>query len=98
MREDVMRVARLLENDVARTLGERNREIVTLEAEVVAMLDGPSLDDVLVDHVQQVIHHEVNSTWPACPLHAKHPLWYEDGAWYCTTDHVQIAQLGRLGA
>jgi len=48
--------------------------------------------------VQQTVHHTVNSTWPACPLHSKHPLWYEGGAWWCTQDHVRIAALGDLPA
>lgn len=96
MLEDVMRTAQLLDRDVARTLGERHRKIVRFEAHIVATLDGPGLDDVLVDHVQQVIHHGVHSTWPVCPRHAKHPLWYEDGGWWCTHDHVRIASLGEL--
>src|SRR6185437_12863412 len=73
MRKDLIRAAQLLDRDVARTLGERHRKIVRFETSVVAILDRPDIDDVLVDHVQQEVHHTVNSTWPACPLHSKHP-------------------------
>lgn len=96
MREDLMRTSQLLERDVAQTLGDAHRRIVDFEARVVARLDRSDIDDVLVDHVQQSVHHEVNSTWPACPRHKKHPLWYKDGAWWCTQDNVHIAPLGEL--
>lgn len=98
MRRDLIRTAQLLDRDVARTLGAHHRKIVRFETSIVAILDRPDIDDVLVEHVQQVVHHTVNSTWPACPLHSKHPLWYEDGAWWCTQDHVRIAALGELSA
>jgi hypothetical protein len=96
MLEDLMRTAELLGRDVALTLGERHRKIVRFETHVVAILDRSDIDDVLVEHVQQTIHHTVNSTWPACPLHSQHPLWYEDGAWWCTQSRVRIAPLGAL--
>ena len=96
MLNDLMRAARLLGDDVAGTLGERHRKIVRFETSVVATIDGDDLADLLVEHVQQEVHHTVNSTWPACPLHPKHPLWYQDGAWWCTQQRVRIAALGDL--
>ncbi len=96
MLEDLMRTAQLLDRDVAQTLGERHRKIVRFETSVVAILDRPDINDVLVEHVQQTVHHSVHSTWPVCPRHPNHPLWYKDGAWWCTQDHVRIAPLGEL--
>jgi hypothetical protein len=97
-----MLAAQLLDRDVAQTLGERHRKIVRFEVGVVAMLDRSDLDDVLVEHVQQSVHHTVNSTWPACPRHTKHPLWYQDGArwerWSVAARRVTVLAWGILFA
>lgn len=52
-----------------------------------------------VDDVQQVVHDEfIDTTWPACPRHPNHPLWFREGWWWCEMDGVAIAKLGELKA
>lgn len=58
-------------------------------------------DRELVDHFQQDVHDSFwDTTWPACPRHPNHPLWYreEQMAWCCPRDGAVIAALGNLGA
>jgi len=56
-----------------------------------------SYDQKVVDDVQQYFHDVfVDTTWPACPRHPHHPLWFRDGAWWCETDRVALARLGEL--
>ena len=53
----------------------------------------------LVDEVQQDYHDLfIDTTWPACPKHPNHPLWYHDGTWWCPRDEEAIAPLGGLDA
>ena len=91
-------IIQLLEADVVRTLGERHRSLVLDLARNVAVLDIDDGDDMLVEDVQQVIMDTyVDTTWPACTRHHKHPMWYRDGGWWCEEDEVQVYRLGELG-
>jgi hypothetical protein len=50
-----------------------------------------------VNDVQQYFHDTfVDTTWPACPRHPRHPLWYRAGSWWCVQDGVAVASLGEL--
>ena len=40
----------------------------------------------------------IDVTWPSCPRHPNHPLWYRDGAWYCEHYGEALAELGALDA
>lgn len=56
-------------------------------------------DREVVDQFQQSVHDQhLDTTWPACPRHRNHPLWYaEDSqAWCCPHDGVPVAPLGGL--
>jgi hypothetical protein len=54
-------------------------------------------DEKLAEDVQQEIHDTfVDTSWPACPRHGRHPLWYRDGAWYCDQLAAPVAALGAL--
>ena len=56
-------------------------------------------DQVLVDRFQQDVHDEHwDTTWPACPRHPNHPLWYDPDreAWCCHRDGAALAALGGL--
>ena len=58
-----------------------------------------SFDEAVVDGLQQTAHDLFWDTmWPACPRHARHPLWYDGDrrAWCCDEDSVVVALLGRL--
>ena len=88
-----------LELDVARTVGDRHRALVARAAAKVQLLDPPIDPAKVVDDVQQDIHDLfIDTTWPSCPRHGRHPLWYREGAWWCKQDSVLIADLGALGA
>jgi hypothetical protein len=92
-------VVPLLERDVSRTVGPSYRSLVQDTAAKVRELDREDFGDKVVEDVQQFLHDTfVDTTWPACPRHITHPLWYRDGAWWCETDGVTIARLGELVA
>ena len=109
---DSDRVVRLLIRDAVPTLGEPARaEALRLAAnyEELArdwMRAGDSLaeaqrsfDQFVVDNLQQAAHDLFwDTTWPACPRHPNHPLWYdqERDAWCCRQDGSTVALLGRL--
>lgn len=99
MPPDLTHTGALLELDVAHTLGSVHCRVVrdAIETVILLGLDDPATK--LVEDVQQVFHDTfVDTTWPACPLHHTHPLWYADGAWWCGKDRTTIAQLGELPA
>jgi hypothetical protein len=97
--EDEAGVVSLLRRDVEATIGPghdgriieaaaRRRRYNRVRAEYVG--------DV-VDDVQQHVHDTfVDTTWPACPHHPNHPLWFSDGWWRCERIEEPIARLGAL--
>jgi hypothetical protein len=94
---DLTELVSRLERDVARTVGEAHRGLVHETATRVQQFDIADRQAKVVDDVQQALHDEfVDTTWPACPRHARHPLWYRDRAWWCERDGVAIAFLGEL--
>ena len=59
--------------------------------------DIDSLTQHLIDDTQQdLMDTFLDTTWPACPRHPNHPLWFHDGAWHCERDRVPLARLGGL--
>jgi hypothetical protein len=109
---DPDRVVRLLLQDSIPTLGERaHGEVLRLAAnykELVRewMADGEtpadaqrSFDRAVVDGLQQTAHDlRWDTTCPACPLHPRHPLWYneDERVWFCRQTGAAIAPLGDL--
>lgn len=97
MSPDLAQVLPLLQRDVATTLGATHRQLIDGIAADVRELHVAGEAEKVVNDVQQYFHDTfVDTTWPACPRHAKHPLWYRDGAWWCVEDGVRIARLGEL--
>jgi len=97
MIEDLSRTAAMLERDVTRTLGPGHQHVIAAARANVEDLDIDDSDTKLVEDVQQIFHDTfVDTTWPACPRHHTHPLWYADGAWWCAKDRVVVAPLGEL--
>ena len=91
------RITRLLERDVAVTVGEAHRKSVRQRATVVRTLEIADQGTKLVDDVQQTLHDtHVNTTWPTCPRHKRHPLWYRDGSWWCEKLGERVFELGAL--
>lgn len=91
-----------LERDVAVTVGASHRAFIRDAADTVSGLNRPhdTLDDrmnKIAEDVQQMLHDTfVDTTWPACPRHHRHPLEYRSRAWWCEADGVRIAALGEL--
>lgn len=97
MRPDLSQVLPLLKRDVATTLGDSYDRLIDETAADIRELDVADPGEKLVNDVQQYFHDaRVDPAWPACPLHARHPLWHRDGSWWCVEDAVAIAPLGKL--
>ena len=96
---DADRVIRLLQHDLAETVGPGHDGVV---AEAVARIrlfsdDPADFQQRVVDDVQQHLHDtHVDTSWPACPEHANHPLWYSDGWWQCERSGRRAAPFGEL--
>lgn len=111
---DTERVPQLLIADAVATLGEWSRaEVLAAAANMeenarVWLEQGEPVPEVqrdfdreLVDHFQQDVHDEQwDTTWPTCPRHPNHPLWYDDSrqAWCCRRDGSALARLGDLAS
>jgi len=98
--EDAERVIQPLIQDLMATLGDSHESSVRdLASQLRSFIDDPAtFEDRLVDDVQQLIHDEfVHTSWPPCPRHPNHPLWFDGEKWRCTRDSVGIARLGELG-
>jgi hypothetical protein len=99
------RVRDLLTHDIGATIGVQTRDatiasrIRGFSENAAGMADG--VDDYtrrFVDDVQQYLHDTfVDTTWPKCPRHPHHPLWFRDGWWWCERETAAIAKLGELG-
>ena len=92
------RTTRALEADITATLGP---DRLTLEPFVTNgrafINDAAEFAQGLVDDVQQYFHDTfVDTTWPACPRHPHHPLWFVNGWWCCGGD--PLARLGELSS
>jgi hypothetical protein len=89
----------LLKRDVAATVGAKYERLVDRNAS--RLLPFRSAGHIfaarVIDDVQQELHDTfVDTTWPHCPTHPHHPLWFEDGAWRCAGGSTFIAPLGEL--
>lgn len=90
----------LVTRDVLATVGPGFEDFVVDEAARVRLFTEavPDYEQRVVDEVQQRLHDEfVDTTWPACPLHPNHPLWYSGGWWRCPHAGA-IAPLGELAS
>jgi hypothetical protein len=99
--EDEARVVSLLRLDVEATVGPGyDADIVEFAARTRLFAHDPErYVGEVVDGVQQHLHDShVDTTWPACPLHPNHPLWFSDGHWHCERSKTPVARLGELPA
>lgn len=90
-----------LKQDVAATLGATHAARVDARARMLLPFGADWPQDAfaakLIGDVQQELHDTfVDTTWPHCPAHPNHPLWFEDGAWRCNTSGAAVAALGDL--
>lgn len=95
-------VVRLVLADVNATLGPGHESFARANAERLRGFIDDDRDryfDAVVAATQQDLHDEfIDTDWPKCPRHARHPLWLHDGAWWCEQDDVVVAPVGKLGA
>ncbi len=95
------RVVGLLVRDLASTVGPGHESVVEeAAARILLFTDGPDyFEHEVVDDVQQTLHDTfVDTSWPRCPEHPHHPLWYLNKSWTCQQSGRQIAALGGLAA
>jgi hypothetical protein len=93
------RIIRLLRADVSATSVRDCDDLIQQEATQARVLvhTATFYEDKVVERVQQRLHDEfIDTTWPACPEHANHPLWLVDGWWRCDVSGTAVAELGRL--
>jgi hypothetical protein len=99
--EDEAGVVSLLRADVEATIGLGHDEAIIEAAarrRLFAVVPASYVGDV-VDDVQQYFHDAfVATTWPSCPFHPNHPLWFSDGHWRCERLGTPVAKLGALSA
>lgn len=97
----VERVTSIVNDDVLRTVGEPGDGIAAMSAARVRLncIGAADFEWKVVDDVQQHIHDTfLDTTWPACPDHPNHPLWYSGGWWRCERTGKAFARLGELPA
>ena len=93
------RVIDLLTSDLIHTTGGAHEEVVIETAARQRLFSDTAGEYELrvVEDVQQQLHDMfIDTTWPGCPRHPNHPLWYANGHWRCERDDQAIAPLGSL--
>jgi len=99
---DEARVVSLILQDLACTVGPRHESAVQETAahhRLFSYHDAASFEQRVVEEVQQYLHDTfVDTTWPSCPHHPNHPLWYSEQGWRCEQSGIRIAALGELAA
>jgi hypothetical protein len=95
---ELERVLRLLRRDVLATVGpEHDQEVHRLATIALEYLEPTDAADKIVEDVQQYLHDTfVDTTWPTCPRHPHHPLWFRNDAWWCEQEGVPAFRLGEL--
>src|SRR5688500_14126474 len=89
----------LLKRDVAATVGAKYERLVDRNAS--RLLPFKSSENAftarVVDDVHQELHGTfVDTTWPHCPTHPNHPLWFAEDAWRCTSGGIIVSAPGEL--
>jgi hypothetical protein len=93
------RVSRLLAHDLRETTGSDHQPVVEeAVARIRLLADTPQdFEQRVVDDVQQWVHDTfLDTSWPGCPEHPNHPLWYAEGWWRCERTGMRVAPLGGL--
>ena len=96
---DEAEIVELLGRDVTSTLGTEHLDLVRSTARHHRQFtkDRDWYIESVVTDVQQYFHDcFIDTTWPACPVHPNHPMWFQAGWWLA--DGKPVARLGGLGA
>jgi hypothetical protein len=106
--DDEARVISALDNDVGVTLGGAYAKLIRQQArsqrESVngpnhVHVDAEDYEQHVTEYVQQeFLDSHIDTTWPACPFHTRHPLWVHKRHWVCEPLNVPVAPLGGLRA
>jgi hypothetical protein len=106
--DDEDRAVVLVRQDVEATIGRGQESAIRHEASMRRdFFNAPDVRDVspdeylekVVEEIQQYLHDcFVDTTWPTCPFHARHPLWLRNGSWTCEQLNASVARLGELRA
>jgi hypothetical protein len=92
------RVVGLLARDLMNTVGSGHEVVVEEAAARIRLFsDAGDFEHRVVDDVQQCVHDTfVDTSWPRCPDHPKHPLWFFERWWTCEQSGKRVALLGGL--
>jgi hypothetical protein len=96
---DHARIVNLLCRDLEHTVGAGHERVVEEAAARIRLFsdDAADFEQRVVDEVQQELHDSfVDTSWPRCPAHPHHPLWYSAPCWVCDKTGSVFAQLGTL--
>ena len=96
--EDEKRVVALILRDVVTTIGIGQEWVVQLTASHHRQFcdDYDRYVERVAEDVQQYFHDvRISTTWPTCPRHPNHPMWFHEGWWCCGG---RIARLGELAS
>ena len=93
---DADRVMQRILHDIETTLGPGYDQIVISQSDQLrAYADLSWYSQRLIHDVQQCMHDlRIDTTWPRCPIHLRHPLWPEGDDWRC--GDVIVAKIGEL--
>lgn len=103
--DDLNRLVRLLQRDISETIGSGyDADVVESATRIRLFYSGPpgeadlaSFEQSVVDDVQQWLHDMfIDTSWPKCPDHPNHPLWFSNGWWECQATRRRVAPLGGL--
>jgi hypothetical protein len=96
---DEERIVRLLCRDLANTIGPGHDALVEEAAARIRLFtdDPADFEQRVVDDVQQAMHDDfIDTSWPRCPVHPQHPLWYSAPSWVCDRTETAFAELRAL--
>jgi len=96
---DQQRIVELLLADLHATIGSGHDQLVLQNASPLReFIDEPGqYIERVVEGTQQDIHDLfIDTTWPQCPRHHRHPLWLHAGSWWCEKDGIRVATVGGL--
>ena len=96
---DEARVVSLLSRDLGNTVGPGHAHTVEEAAARIRLfsVDPADFEQRVVDDVQQQMHDcFIDTSWPRCPEHTRHPLWYVASSWVCPRSQEAVGPLGSL--
>jgi hypothetical protein len=95
---DEAEIVDMLGRDVVATLGSAHLDVVRSTARHHRQFtdDRDWYLKRVVEDFQQYVHDcFIDTSWPACPVHPNHPMWFQGGWWIA--DGQRVAKLGGLG-